>query len=590
MDELLALDVGTGTVIGILGRKTEGRLKILARESLSYPQRAIEEGRVVDMKAAAQTVRQVVHRLQEESRSTTNVAHFAVPGRGLEIEEVEAELELEEAREITSRDIEKLFTGREQKKISGSIIDETVLDRFVDGEPVIRFEGQYGSRLEARWLIITLRSEEVENKKKVIEASDLVAGQLVLEPKAAVSAAFPDDEFKPRLGLIDFGAGTIDAAIIEDGQVRDFCTALGSGDRLTRELENRLLVDFGEAERVKQKLSFEDEVIYNDIAGSEKTASRSDLVNWLNPLLREEIAPLKKWFAKRKPRVVFLAGGGSHYPNLARLVARTLDVQEQNVVNRPPILKSWVEDPKQLVGSPADYTAYGILLMAAQDRGRYSLNLTVNGESIKRLAPPGELKAGDLAGEMGYTTRSPHPDSAIMFSLDGEWITEKIDARLKPLVKINGEEVSYETPLRSGDEVEIHPPDEPQPIRVRAKKYLPSEQLKVFWRDAVYELPPLLVSDTNDKLDPETLLEDGREYERKLDYSRGEIRRELERRGCELPDDLLWKFRGEYTRRGRFAVGERLELEAAVNPSLKGLGSLSSLPPEPSKPINQPLD
>ncbi len=590
MDELLALDIGTGTVIGFLGRKKDGNLKVLARESMTYPERAIEEGRVVDMEAASRTVRQVVDRLQAAAKTTANVAHFAVPGRGLEIEEVEAEMHLETAREITSRDVENLFTGREEADISGAIIDENVLERRVDGDSVLRFEGQYGSRLKARWLIITLRPEEIENKKKVIEESDLVPGQLVLEPKAAVSAAFPDDEFKPRLGVIDFGAGTIDAAIIEDGQVRDFCTVLGSGDRLTRELENRLLADFGEAERVKQKLSARDEVSYSNLAGIEKTVDRSDLVNWLNPILREELRPLKKWFAKRKPRILFLAGGGSRYPNLSRLVSRTLDMEENNVVNRSPVLKSWVKDPEQLIGSPADYTAYGILLMAARDRGRYSLNLTVNGEPVQRLSPPGELKVGDLAEEMGYSPRSPHPDSAIMFSVDGEWITEKVEARLKPLVKINGEEVAYDTSIRSGDEVEIHPPDEPRPIRVRAGKYLPEEQLEIFWEGTAYQLPSLLLSDTNEKLAPETLLEDGREYERKLDYSRGEIRRELEQRGCEIPDNLLWKFRGEYTRRARFEVGERVELQAAVNPSLKGLGSLSSLPPNPRQPINQPLD
>lgn len=590
MNELLAVDVGTGTIIGYLARKSDDKLEILAREVAEYPRRAVEEGRVVDMEVAADCLREVTGKLQDAAKTSVNVAHFAVPGRGLELEEYEAVLEFEGAREVTAEDVEELFKRRRKEAGPEAVVDISVTERLVDGEEVLNFEDQFGSKLSAKWLITSLNPEEVENKKQLIEKSGLIPGQLVLEPRAAVKAAFPDHEFEPRLGLVDFGAGTIDAAMLEDGKIKDFCTLLGSGDRLTRCLEEDLLVDFNDAEQIKRKLHREQEISFENLAGEDCVVSRTDMVRKLNPILRSELKPLKKWFEKREPRVLFLAGGGSRYPNLPRIVSKTLEIPRTDVVSRLPRLKPGIDDPDNLVQSPIDYTAYGILLLAAEQKGRHSLELTVNGEEVRRLVSPEEYRAGDLAEDLGYVSREPHPDSTIMVCVDGEWITERQDQRLRPQINVNGEQVGFDTILRSGDQVEILPAEEPEPAQVEAAQFLPESHLRVFRADQLHRISPRLVTEEGELIRPDELLEDGREYQRKLVFDRAEIEAELEQRGLDLPDRLLWKYDGQYTEKEEFEVGNKLRLKPAVNPSRKGLGNLDSLPSQPDKPLNQPLN
>ncbi len=590
MNELMALDIGTGTVIGFLGRRTEEGLKLLARCEVEHDRRAIEEGRVVDVEAAGQTVRQAVDELKKAAKTEINVAHYAVPGRGLKIKELEAALEFEKGREVTAEDVRKLFSRRSSVEKNHAIIDEEVQEKTVDGETVINFEGQHAHRIGARWLVTTLNLQDIQNKKNVLKAAGLVPGRLVLEPRAAVEAAMPDDEFVPRLGLIDFGAGTIDAALLEEGKIRDFCTLPGSGDKLTRKLEQVLLVDFKRAEKIKKKLQAVEEVEYEEMSGDSVEVSRSQMCRWLNPVLSEEIRPLKKWFDERTPELLFLAGGGSQFPGIEKIVSRVLKIDVENIILRPPWASDRVSDPRGLLSSNADYTAYGILLIAAANRGRFCLELTVNGDNMVRLVQGDEYRVSDLTDDLGYKSHDPHPQSAKMFKIEGEWETVKKDQDLSPVVEVNGQKAAADTVLRSGDNVSIMPAEKPEPVEVSASEFLPSRKLLLHWKDKTFELPARLRKNTGEVIYPARELEDGAEYARELFYSREEIIEYLQRRGVRPSGELLWMKNGKFCRDEQFKIGDEVKLLPAVDVEEVGLNRLNNLPASSDRPIPYPLD
>ncbi len=590
MNELMALDIGTGTVIGFLGRKTDEGLELLARCEVEHNRRAIEEGRVVDIQAAGETVRRAVDQLKMAAKTEVNVAHYAVPGRGLKIKEVESSLEFEDQHEITAEDIRDLFSQRNSVAENHAIIDEEILDKKVDGETVINFEGQYGRRVKARWLVTTLNLQDVQNKKNVLKAAGLVPGRLVLEPRAAVEAAMPGEEFIPRLGLIDFGAGTIDAALLENGKIRDFCTLRGSGDKLTRKLEEVLLIDFKQAEKIKKRLQTVEETEYEQMSGTSETITRSRMCRWLNPVLAEEIRPLRNWFKERSPQLLFLAGGGSQFPEIENIVSRVLKIEREDIISRPPWADKKVSDPRALLTSNADYTAYGILLTAATGRGRFCLELTVNGERMARLVRGDKYRVGNLTEDLGYKSHEPHPESAKMFKIDGEWETVKKQQNLDPVVEVNNKKAAADTVLRSGDEVTIMPAETPEPVEAVAADFLPSEKLLLRWEDNTFTLPGRLRKNTGEVIYPGRELEDGAEYTREFFYTREEIIEYLRRRNVNLPERLLWLKNDKYSRNERFKIGNELELKPALEPSSAGLNQLNNLPVSSDRPIPYPLD
>ncbi|MFB6356640.1 MAG: hypothetical protein ABEJ65_09020 [bacterium] len=77
MNEVMVLDIGTGTIIGLIGRMEDGDVELLARAESRYPGRAVEEGKIVDVELAARTTSKVVNHLSEEAGTTPKTAHYS---------------------------------------------------------------------------------------------------------------------------------------------------------------------------------------------------------------------------------------------------------------------------------------------------------------------------------------------------------------------------------------------------------------------------------------------------------------------------------------------------------------------------------
>lgn len=577
MNETLVLDIGTGTVIGMVARRGEDGLEILGREERRHEDRVVREGRIVDVERAAETVSGVVEALSEQAGVRANTAHFAVPGRGLELSRPSHEIEFGSPRDITSEDWNRLIRERPRPEGQKVVVDTEVVRCEIDGEPVENPVGQFGRRLSAEWLLSTIPMHEIENKRNVLIEAGLVPGQVVLESRAALRASVSPDDFNASIGVIDFGAGTIDVAHLENGRVRDYATFLGSGDEITRRIERERHIGFQEAESIKSSAD-QDDVQYRTLSGDTAWISRDELEHMIIPVLKEQVTRLKNWFDDREPEIIFLAGGGSQFQFLDRLVSRILGIAEDNIVSGPPKLPANCVDDRRLVGSAADFTALGQLLLVDEGRARQYLRLTVNGDPFARLIDDDEFTVGDLCTELGYETRDPTPDSAKMISLDGEWETFRADHRLEPVVHVSGDQVDENHPLRSGDEVEIEPPEEPRPLRLEAVDCLPDEVLSVRYNGKHLELKPFLTDDDGTRLDDDEELTDGEAYRLHDRFSPEDVLRNVTEELGSSPAVPLWYIDGTYRQPETFTVGQTVRLEDGRSIDSAGLGQLESTP------------
>ena len=83
-EELIyALDVGTRSVIGMVGRAENGRVRVLAVEKEPHPRRAMLDGQIEDIAQVAQVVEQVTRRLEERMGLKLERACVAAAGRAL---------------------------------------------------------------------------------------------------------------------------------------------------------------------------------------------------------------------------------------------------------------------------------------------------------------------------------------------------------------------------------------------------------------------------------------------------------------------------------------------------------------------------
>ena len=78
---IYALDIGTRSVIGMLGALEQGRIRILALEKQPHARRAMLDGQIEDIDQVAGAVSLVTHRLEEASgRRLTRLRGSRGPG------------------------------------------------------------------------------------------------------------------------------------------------------------------------------------------------------------------------------------------------------------------------------------------------------------------------------------------------------------------------------------------------------------------------------------------------------------------------------------------------------------------------------
>ena len=579
MNEILVLDIGTGTVVGLIMRSVEGNLELLARERDTYPSRVIEEGKIVDISGAADVVRGVVDRLHSRADVRSQTAHYAVPGRGLRHQSDTQSIRFDPPRTFQESDSRLLSQKRSRPSDDRVIIDKERVSCKVDGESVRRLRGQFGTEFSVEWVVRSLPIRAIENKRNVLLEADLVPGRVLLEPRAVISGCVPSNQWEFSMAVMDFGAGTIDLALIEQGVVKDVETFLGSGDEVSRALQQQFEVSFDESEAIKRQVD-EKRVQYTDFSGDQRTVDSDSVITVVTQQLKKQLQRIRNWLEQHHPKLIFLAGGGSQFPFLPRMIARLFKYDEEQVINRPQLPREFDQLAQPVL--PEEYTALGISREIHEGRGARYLRAKVNDQPWARLLTKDETYTVEqLLKEKGWESREPVPDSAMMVCLDGDWETFRADFRRKATVYVQGERVDPDYEIRSGDEIEVDPPEDPKPVNVTAGECVPDVELRVRFRESEWLFLPTLVDSRGRELEHDDTLEDGEEYQRKMTWTREEILNSLTEQSVDLPDRCLWKVNSTYTHDQEFHAGDSVRIVSAMDPKGAGLGQVTQIPDEP---------
>ena len=99
-DIVFALDIGTRTVIGVVGIQEKDKFKVIASEIIEHKSRAMLDGQIHDIEGVAQIVREVKERLEKKLGMTLSEVAIAAAGRVLKTYEVHVERECDPTKEI----------------------------------------------------------------------------------------------------------------------------------------------------------------------------------------------------------------------------------------------------------------------------------------------------------------------------------------------------------------------------------------------------------------------------------------------------------------------------------------------------------
>ncbi|HEY5583922.1 MAG TPA: cell division protein FtsA [Ruminiclostridium sp.] len=474
-DLIFALDIGTRTVVGIVGVYEKECFKVIAAEVYEHKSRAMLDGQIHDINKVAEVICEVKNRLEKMlGFSLTRVA-IAAAGRVLRTSQIKLEYEVEQGLEITTEIIGSLEVDAVQNaqvKLDIEVLNEekmpfycvgySVVNYFLNGYIISSLVGHKGKKIGVEVLATFLPYVVVDSLYTVMDKVGLKVVSLTLEPIAAISVTIPKDLRLLNLVLVDIGAGTSDIAITKDGSVVAYGMVPIAGDEITERIAQEFLVDFNTAEKIKITISSGIETIkYTDILGKKNEVSNKSALEILQPtidLLANSISDKILEFNHKAPNAVFLIGGGSQIPGLTDKIANGLGLQSDRVAIRGRDVIQNIRTKIRKLSGPESITPLGIAMMAYTQKGQDFMSVSVNGEKI-RLFNTKKLNVADALILVGYNPNMliGRTGKSLKFTLNGKQMTIKGEHGIAAEIFVNDRVASLDTQISIGDIINVNP-------------------------------------------------------------------------------------------------------------------------------------
>lgn len=539
-DLVYALDIGTRSIIGIVGRVEGDLFKVLAIESEEHARRSMKDGQIEDIDQVAQVARRVKQRLESRLGVMLKKVCIAAAGRALKTQKADYEIQLEQVRQIDGELIGRLEIGAvtaaeeafhkennaedEEQGRGFFLVGYSVLSYYLDNLNISSLKDHKGRNLKVEVIATFLPREVVDSLYMTMQKCSLEVVSLTLEPIAAINAAIPQDLRLLNLALIDIGAGTSDIAVCRDGGVTGYTMATVAGDEITEALMKNYLVDFNTAEQIKMNYAEHETVTFTNILGMEETVKRESIVQVLKiPVdnLSSEIVRCVEELNNGAPSAVFLAGGGSKLAGLKEAVAEKFNMDKKRVAIAGGNFKLSAFSDKYDLNSPEYATPLGIAVSSGLRLLHDSLQILLNGKPAK-IFKSGTLKVIDVLMMNGYVYGHilGHSGKNVTVTVDGQKKVFYGERAVPAILKLNGTDASISDVVQAGDRVDFTPAvsgqdAQPAAADVMAEGFIPED-----WDIYV----------NGEKVPLETMLKNGDEISL--------IKRPEDYRGSELPQSM----------------------------------------------------
>ncbi|MCL2539613.1 MAG: rod shape-determining protein [Oscillospiraceae bacterium] len=469
---VFSLDIGTRSVVGILGYRDEDEYVVLDCEQCFHQLNAMRDGQIEDIEMVSESVKSVKDAMEKRSGMKFKKAAIAAAGRALKTINETYSRELDEDEEISRFLVDSLeysavakaqttFAGR--KKTANDkffCVGYSVISYKLDGYAYANLEEHRGKLVEIEVVAAFLPSHVIESLNAVTAKNGLEVENLTLEPIAAINVIVPKDIRLLNIAIVDIGAGTSDIAISKNGSIVAYGMATIAGDEISEAVMRTHLLGFDSAERVKIAWAKgEKEFLTENIFGTAVSLKPDDVSSAVEPVIKTLAKTVSKNIRHINggvPMAVFLVGGGSQTPGIREEMAVQLGLTPDKIAigGKQPFKFIRLFSDKLI--NPEFVTPLGIGVVSAMGRSCNFFSIKVNGSSIMAVSD-GNMRVVDallLAGVkpsrlIGYS--SP----PISYSVNGVEFRERGQPAEPGRILLNGVEAAIQNPVKAGDSIEI---------------------------------------------------------------------------------------------------------------------------------------
>jgi len=481
-NELFALDIGTRTVVGIIGHMDYNIFCVDYAESLPHKRRAMIDGQIEDIPVVSSVVKQVREKLEAQSGIKLSRVAIAAAGRALKTHRTEMSFDIKDKDSVSEDDVksfelettlkaqDELDTEIADAKMSFYCVGHTVVQYLLDDYKIGSLVGHKGKKVSIELIAAFLPSPVVESLYAVTDMNGLEVSSLTLEPIAAMNIVIPPEIRLINVALVDIGAGTSDIAIARNGSIVAYAMSTTAGDEITEEIIRKYLVDFSTAEEMKLS-SYMEKIDYTDILGYKHTIDREEFFSSLFTVVDSLADDIVKNIISangQAPAAVFLVGGGSLIPDLSKYIAEKLEIPENRVaVGKNEVMKN-VSFGNSKISGPEYVTPIGIGVTATYNSG-YDFSVVTLNDKKMRVFDTRAVRVIDLLTSAGYRSTQIIGRSGrnLNFTVNGEKQILKGGRATIAEITLNGETVSLETIVNKGDKLIFKPAENGENAEVK---------------------------------------------------------------------------------------------------------------------------
>ncbi len=472
---IFALDIGTRSIIGMVGVVEDEKVKVIAIEKEEHTERAMIDGQIENIEKVTTLARKVKRRLEEKVHFQLERVCVAAAGRALRTKRAEYEINLPGKQliddEIISRleagaisKVEEAFDAENSAKEDMRrfyLVGYTVCQYYLDEYRISSLKDHRGQDVKVDLIATFLPSEVVESLYTTMNKIGLEVVSVTLEPIAAINAAIPENLRLLNLVMVDIGAGTSDIAACTGGSVTGYTMATVAGDEVTEAIMREYLVDFATAETMKAEIEHEEVITFTDILGFERKASREEVLQCIQnttELLCKEIAAKVLEVNGGAPSALFLAGGGSKLSGLREGLTAALQMDANRVAIAGNNFRISAFSDEYDLNNPEYATPLGITVSSGLNLINDSFRVTLNGRSAK-LFRSGSFTALNLLMMNGYSFQDilGRPGSSLPVTVNGKRKAFYGTAAQPASLFINKKEGKLSTVINAGDCIDFVP-------------------------------------------------------------------------------------------------------------------------------------
>lgn len=356
------------------------------------PAAGMRRGAVVDVAAAAESIRQAVGKAAQHAGVDITHAYVGFGGSGFGSIMTKGIVAVSRADgEICEADITRAHTAARANlpaMTNKEILQELVVQYAVDKEFGMKQPiGMIGNRLEAHVLYLTAFSPHLRNMVRAVEAAGISVDDIVPSPLASAHATLTKHQQQIGVMHLDLGGETATCTVFEEGALVSAQVFPVGSTHITHDIAIGFQLPLAAAEQIKitygavaaEESTFRREMIhFGEFAPHiPATVSRWSLVEIMEARTTDIFELVEKYLRKMGragllPAGIILTGGGAQVPGIVEFARRALRLPAE--VGSIRVL----DNDHELVGDAAWVTAVGLaaLMCGAHQKSQISRRIS----------------------------------------------------------------------------------------------------------------------------------------------------------------------------------------------------------------------